>query len=208
MTAAARAVASEPIGAVSGRAEVAVAPIETRPDRLAFMPIRVALAVGLALLALTAQVSLAPELGAIGILPNFVLLIVIAAAVARGSDVAATLGFVLGVALDLGPASDHLAGRWALALVVVGYVVGSINQGRLGRNPHRLLLGGIAGTASFICSSLFALTGLALGELHVAVGIVLHMVLVGSLTDAALGLVLLPYPVTVFARLKVPREGS
>ena len=30
------------------------------------------------------------------------------------------LGFVAGVLLDLAPPADHVAGRWALALVVVG----------------------------------------------------------------------------------------
>ena len=34
------------------------------------------------------------------------------------------LGFVAGVLLDLAPPADHVAGRWALALVVVGYVAG------------------------------------------------------------------------------------
>ena len=34
------------------------------------------------------------------------------------------VGFAAGLALDLAPPADHLAGRWALALVVVGYVAG------------------------------------------------------------------------------------
>ncbi len=52
--------------------------------------------------------------------PNLCLLVVVGAALTRGPQFAAVLGFVAGVALDLAPPADHVAGRWALALVVVG----------------------------------------------------------------------------------------
>ena len=46
------------------------------------------------------------------------------------------LGFVAGLAIDLAPPADHVAGRWALALVVVGYLAGRVRQdaGDLGRS--------------------------------------------------------------------------
>ena len=50
------------------------------------------------------------------------------AALVRGPQFAAVLGFFAGLLLDLAPPADHVAGRWALALVVVGYVAGRMRQ--------------------------------------------------------------------------------
>ena len=69
-----------------------------------------------------------PHLAWEGIVPNFCLLVVVAAALVRGPAFAATLGFFAGLMLDLAPPADHVAGRWALALVVVGYVAGLMRQ--------------------------------------------------------------------------------
>ena len=79
-------------------------------------------------------------------MPNLVLLVVVAAALTRGPQFAAVLGFVAGVLLDLAPPADHIAGRWALALVVVGYVAGRVRQDvradrrRRGRDRRRLVV--------------------------------------------------------------------
>ena len=48
----------------------------------------------------------------------------IAAALVRGPDYAALVGFAAGLVLDLAPPADHTAGRWALSLVLVGYLTG------------------------------------------------------------------------------------
>ena len=61
-------------------------------------------------------------------MPNLALLVVVAAALVRGPEFAAVLGFVAGLRLDLAPPADHVAGRWALALVVVGYLAGRVRQ--------------------------------------------------------------------------------
>ncbi len=79
-------------------------------------------------LALVLQVSLFPHFAWQGIVPNLCLLVVVGAALTRGAQFAAVLGFLAGVALDLAPPADHVAGRWALALVVVGYVAGRVRQ--------------------------------------------------------------------------------
>src|ERR1044071_4222584 len=78
--------------------------------------------------ALALQVSLFPHVAWNGVVPNLCLLVVVGAALTRGAQFAAVLGFLTGVALDLAPPADHVAGRWALALVIVGYVAGRVRQ--------------------------------------------------------------------------------
>ena len=77
---------------------------------------------------LVLQVAVFPHLAWEGIVPNLCLLVVVAAALVRGPAFAATLGFFAGLLLDLAPPADHVAGRWALALVVVGYLAGRMRQ--------------------------------------------------------------------------------
>ena len=85
-------------------------------------------AVAAVVVALVLQVTVFPHVAWQGIVPNLVLLVVVAAALVRGPEFAAVLGFVGGVALDLAPPADHVAGRWALALVIVGYLAGRLRQ--------------------------------------------------------------------------------
>ena len=80
----------------------------------------------LLVVALVLQVSLFPHVEWHGIVPNLCLLVVVGAGLTRGPQYAMTLGFVAGVLLDLAPPADHVAGRWALALVIVGYVAGRV----------------------------------------------------------------------------------
>ena len=91
-------------------------------------PVRVAVATGLIVVALILQVAVFPTFAWEGIVPNFCLLVVVASALVRGPSFAATLGFFAGLLLDLAPPADHVAGRWALALVVVGFVAGLMRQ--------------------------------------------------------------------------------
>ena len=90
--------------------------------------VRWTVTVALVVLALVLQVTLLPHLApgwiGRGVVPNLCLLVVVAAGLVRGPEQAAVLGFVAGVLLDLAPPADHVAGRWALALVLVGYVAG------------------------------------------------------------------------------------
>ncbi len=77
-----------------------------------------------------------------------------------------TLGFAAGLLLDLAPPADHIAGRWALALLVVGLRRGSPRHPGLGHRAHRALVGPVATVAacSFVGTSVFALTGLVLRD--------------------------------------------
>ena len=88
-----------------------------------------AAAAGLAVsVALVLQLSVFSQLSWHGVVPDLVLLVVVAAALVRGAEFGMVLGFAGGVLLDLAPPADHVAGRWALALLLVGYVAGRVRQ--------------------------------------------------------------------------------
>lgn len=148
--------------------------------------------------ALVLQVTVFPYVAWDGIVPNLVLLVVVAAALTRGPQFAAVLGFVAGVALDLAPPADHVAGRWALALVLVGYLAGRVRQDQ---NPTTSTVVMTVAGASFIGSSVFALSGMVLGEPGSDVGGVLMVVLVAVLWDVLLTPFVLPPLMKLFTRL-------
>lgn len=154
--------------------------------------------------ALTLQVSLFPHLAWQGIVPNLCLLVVVGAALTRGPQFAAVLGLLAGVALDLAPPADHAAGRWALALVLVGWLAGRMR--RDGRAAAVTVVATVA-AASFVGTSVFQLTGLVLADPLVGVPEVLQAVLVGVVWDLALTPFVLPPVMTVFSRLEPGREA-
>src|SRR3712207_5458873 len=110
----------------------------------------------LLLLAVVLQVSFFSYFSWSGVVPNLVLLLVVAAALTRGPELAAVLGFVGGLAVDLVPPADHVAGRWALAMVVAGYLAGRVRQDA-GRSS--LVALATVGASSFVATSVFALSG-------------------------------------------------
>src|SRR5690606_37807182 len=112
--------------------------------------------------------------------PNLVMLVVIATALSRGSQYAAVTGFAAGLLLDLAPPADHVAGRWALALLVVGYLAGRVrNDAR--DNP--LLAVALVGAMSFVATSLYALSGFVLDDGALPVDLTLRVLLIGILWD-------------------------
>jgi rod shape-determining protein MreD len=152
--------------------------------------------------ALVLQVTVFPYVAWDGVVPNLVLLVVVAAALTRGPQFAAVLGFVAGVSLDLAPPADHVAGRWALALVLVGYLAGRVRQDQKPTTSTVVLT---VGGASFIGSSVFALSGMLLGEPGGGVGGVLAVVLVAVLWDVLLTPFVLPPLMGMFRRLEPDR---
>ena len=124
-----------------------------------------------------------------GIVPNFCLLVVVAAALVRGPSFAATLGFFAGLMLDLAPPADHVAGRWALALVVVGFVAGLMRQDT--RASATTVVATVA-VASFVGTSVYALTGIVLGDAVAGFGDVLRVIVVALLWDVLLTPLVLP----------------
>ena len=136
---------------------------------------RLAVATVVVGLALVLQVSLFPHFAWQGVVPNLCLLVVVGAALTRGAQFAAVLGFVAGVLLDLAPPADHVAGRWALALVVVGYVAGRVRQDV---KPTAVAVVSTVAACSFIGTSIFAITGLVLQDPVTGFGELIPVILV------------------------------
>jgi rod shape-determining protein MreD len=156
-------------------------------------------------LALVLQVSLFPHFAWQGIVPNLCLLVVVGAALTRGPQAAIVLGFLAGVALDLAPPADHVAGRWALALVIVGYVAGRVRQDV---KPTAIAVVGTVAASSFIGTSVFAITGLILRDPLLDVGRLLEVILVAVLWDVLLTPFVLPPVMTLFNRLQPDRATA
>ncbi|HEX4687492.1 MAG TPA: rod shape-determining protein MreD [Nocardioides sp.] len=161
--------------------------------------VRVAVAAGLVAVALVLQVAIFPHLAWDGIVPNFCLLVVVAAALVRGPSFAATLGFFAGLMLDLAPPADHVAGRWALALVVVGYVAGSMRQDT---RPSATTVVATVAVSSLVGTSVYALTGIVLGDAVAEAGDLARVIVVALLWDVLLTPLVLPGVMRLLARLE------
>jgi rod shape-determining protein MreD len=171
--------------------------------------VRWAVTVGLVALALILQVTLFPHLApqglGHGVVPNLCLLVVVAAALVRGPEQAAVLGFVAGVLLDLAPPADHVAGRWALALVVVGYVAGRMRPepgSGEGTRPSATAVVATVAASSFVGTSIFAISGLLLQDPVVSVGDLLPVILAGVVWDVLLTPLVLPGLMRLFTALE------
>jgi hypothetical protein len=106
------------------------------------------------------------------------------------------------VAIDLAPPADHVAGRWVLALVLVGYVAGRVHQ------EHRPAATAVVATvavSSFVGTSVFALTGVLLEDPGLGVGSLLQVILVAVLWDVLLTPFVLPVLMGMFRRLQPER---
>jgi rod shape-determining protein MreD len=157
---------------------------------------RWAVTVALVVLALVLQVSLFPHLAphwlGAGVVPNLCLLVVVATALVRGPEQAAVLGFVAGVLLDLAPPADHVAGRWALALVIVGYVAGRVRPDSGANGPTATTVVATVAASSFVGTSVYAISGLLLQDPVVSVGDLLPVILLGVVWDVLLTPLVLP----------------
>ncbi|HWU21081.1 MAG TPA: rod shape-determining protein MreD [Nocardioides sp.] len=179
---------------------------------------RVVTATVLVVVGLLLQVSALPELGwpeaGAGAVPGVVLLVVIATAIATDTRFATLTGFCAGLLLDIAPPADHVAGRWALALMTVGYVVGRLSHDDQPHSgaPHRpnlsLMAAAVLG-GSFVANSIFALTGLLIGDLDLSPGQVLRVIPIGLIWDLVGAVAVLPVSFWAYRRLgRVPRFGA
>ena len=150
------------------------------------------------LAAVVLQVSVFPYLAVDGVAPNLALLMVVATALVRGPDLAAALGFFAGLAIDLAPPADHVAGRWALALVMVGYLAG-----RVRRDARTSALAAVVTVAacSFVATSLYALAGMLLHDPDLSAVDALRVIVVSVGYDVLLTPFVLPIAMRLFRRM-------
>jgi len=153
----------------------------------------------LVVLTITLQVSVFSHFSLRGVVPDLALLVVIAAALVRGPDYAALVGFAAGLVLDLAPPADHTAGRWALSFVVVGYLTGLARQDSDISAVGTLVL---VAAGAFIGTSVFALTGLVLGEGAIDVSTALDVIPLTVGYDVLVAPLVVPLVVMLFRRLE------
>ena len=103
-----------------------------------------------------------------------------------------------GVLLDLAPPADHVAGRWALALVIVGYVAGRMRQDT---KPTAVAVVTTVAAASFVGTSVYALSGLLLQDPVVSVSELLPVILLAVVWDVLLTPFVLPPVMRLFSAL-------
>jgi rod shape-determining protein MreD len=154
------------------------------------------------LVAIVLQVSFFGYFSFDGVVPNLVLLLVVAAALTRGPELAVMLGFLGGLAADLLPPAQHVAGRWALALVVVGYLAGRV-RADAARSTLGMLVTVAAG--SFIGTSIFALAGILTRDPAVSALAAVQVIPQALLYDLTLAPFVLPVAMRMFRRLEPER---
>lgn len=159
--------------------------------------LRPALLAVVILAAVVLQVAVFSLFSVNGVVPNLALVVVVAAAVVRGPGFGAVVGFGAGLLLDLTPPADHVAGRWALALVLVALLASRVSS-----DARRSPMAGLATVAacSFVGTSVFALSGLVLGDHALPTGQMVEVIGIGLLWDVALAPLLLPVLMTLFER--------
>jgi rod shape-determining protein MreD len=150
--------------------------------------------------ALVLQVSLFDAFAWRGVVPDLVLMVVVAGALSRGGQVGMVLGFGAGVLMDLAPPADHVAGQWALALLVAGYVAGRVRQDS-GR-PTVLAVMATMAACSFVATSIFALSGLVLRDPALGFGEVLQVIGIALVWDVLLTPLVLPGLLALYGRLE------
>lgn len=158
--------------------------------------------------ALLLQVTVMPHVAWNGVVPDLVLLVVVGAALVTDARFATLLGFGAGLLLDLAPPGDHVAGRWALALLVVGYVVGRLAHDRAsGARPALPVALAAAAGGSFVGTSVYALSGLLLRDQVVGVGELLEVVAVALVLDVVAAVVVVPATIWILTREPGPRPA-
>ena len=157
---------------------------------------RILLSAALVVVALVVQVSVLARLQLPGAVPDLVLLTVVALALVYGHVSGALVGFGAGLLSDLAPPADHAAGRYALVLCVIGYVVGLTRpekgQIRSATGPMAAVVAAAIGT-----TLLYAGVGALVGDTaarHVGLGSLLF-------TAAVYDLLLAPFTVPLIMAL-------
>ena len=164
--------------------------------------VRALVLTGVLALAVVLQVAVFSVISVDGVVPNLALLVVVAAALVRGPEFAAILGFLGGLLIDLAPPSDHVAGRWSLALVIVGYLAGRVRHDA-GTSAVAALI--TVAACSFVGTSVFALSGMLLNDPAVSAAEALRVIPIAVLYDVAITPFVLPVLMRLFRRMQPPQ---
>lgn len=159
----------------------------------------------LAVLAVVSQTVVFRYVAIDGVVPNLALVLVVVAAIDRGSQLGAVLGFGAGLLLDLAPPADHVAGRWALALVVVGYLAGRVRQDARSSTLTAVL---VVGAASFVGTSLYAFSGVLLDDGALPMDQMLQIIVTSVLWDLLLAPVLVPVLLWLLGFVRPPHDRT
>ncbi|MER7912017.1 rod shape-determining protein MreD [Streptomyces sp. NPDC003444] len=164
---------------------------------------RILLSAALIVVALVVQVSVLARLQLPGAVPDLVLLTVVGLALVYGHVSGALIGFTAGLLADLAPPADHAAGRYALVLCVIGYLVGLARpeNGRLtsAAGPMAVVVAAAVGS-----TLLYAGVGALVGDTaarHVGLGFLLF-------TAALYDLLLAPFVVPLVMALARRAEND
>ncbi len=161
--------------------------------------------VALLVASLILQVAVLPYAAVAGVAPNLMLVVVVACALARGPRFGATVGFFGGLLMDLAPPADHVAGRWALALVLVGFLAGRVRTDAQHSMIARLVT---VAACSFVGASVYAFTGVVLGDGVWPVGDMLQVIGVSVVWDVLMAPIVLPLVAAALLRLRGPQAAT
>lgn len=157
--------------------------------------IRPLITLALVLVTVTVQVGLFTKLSIAGVVPDLALLLVVAAAIVRGPAYGTVLGLFAGLAVDLAPPADGIAGRWALALALAGWLAGQARGGA--RQPAVATVATVA-VSSLAATSVYALSGLVLSEPGIDVASTLEVLPIALLYDVAITPLVVPLAMLVW----------
>lgn len=146
-------------------------------------PRRLLLGAATVLTALLLQSTVLDRLPLPGVAPDLLLVLVVSFALVEGPVSGVVTGFVAGLLADA--AADHALGRLALVYVLVGYVVGLIDDER----PRSFLVPYLAvGLGTVAAVAVYGAQGLLLGDARVT----LEAMLRAASTSAPYALALTP----------------
>lgn len=156
---------------------------------------------GLAAAAVVLQTSVLSAFAVNQMVPQLALLVVVAVGLSRDAHAGIAAGFVAGLMLDLAPPADHAAGRWALALLLAGFVAGQVGQSAYRVRPLLALI--TTAVCSLVATVTFALTGVLTSE---PTGLALGQVLTGVGLNLLVAPLVLPWAMRLFDRIATPRS--
>jgi rod shape-determining protein MreD len=154
---------------------------------------RIAIRIALVVLAAVLQVVVVNKWQLPGGVPDLVLLVVISFALASGPQRGAMLGFFAGLLVDIMPPAAHIAGRFAFAYTVVGYLAGLLEDPEETSVVTTILI--VAG-GSAAAVLLYAGVGGLLGDARISPSVTIHSLVATVVYDV----ILAPFVVPLVAR--------